>query len=301
MATRFELVLRGPDRVAMQSAGEMALREIDRIGKRFSFYDPASELSRLNRQAAKRDMVVAGDFFELLLACDDLHTSTDGFFDPTIGPLMKLWHTSAERKKQPTSSAIQKALSVTGWKHVLLDKRNYSVRFDKEGLQIDLGGIAKGWAIDEAINILVEAGISHALLHGGTSSVRSIGVQEDHKSWIVGIQDPYVPADAAQWFSTVSLRDSALSVSAVHGKSFLQNDIEFGHVLNPKSGMARTGPHVSWVTGSSAVVCDAWSTALLAGHGVCSEPRLEIACLAQKNGTQWDIESFKPNPSPLSS
>jgi len=300
MATRFELVLHGPDRVALQSAGEMAIREIERIGKRFSFYDPASELSRLNRQAFKREMVVAGDFFELLLLCDGLFKSTNGFFDPTIGPLMKLWLAGAEKKKAPTPAAIQKAIAITGWNGVCLDARNYSVHFLNEGLQIDLGGIAKGWAIDEAVQLLVEAGVSKALVHGGTSSVRAIGTLDDQKHWTVGIQDPYHRQGDAQWFSTVELNDRALSVSAVNGKSFVDQNLEYGHIINPKSGLAKTGPYVAWVTGSTAVTCDAWSTALLAGFQKSAktnpemglDPRLYAAYVAHKRNFSWDIETL---------
>lgn len=293
----------------MQAAGESALREIERIGKRFSFYDPSSELSRLNRQAAKRDVVVAGDFFELLLVCDQLFQSTYGYFDPTIGPLVKLWRTSAEREKVPSPTAVQKALALTGWNHVTLDVKNYSVHFEQEGIQIDLGGIAKGWAIDEAIQLLKDAGMVHALIHGGTSSIGSMGLQDDSSPWTVGIQDPYVRPEETKWFSKITLSDQALSVSAVNGKSFVDREIEYGHVINPKSGQAKTGPWVSWAAGDSAVVCDAWSTAFLAGFESPSDtnmpsfpdPRLSVASIAHKKDNQWHVDSFKPGSSPVSS
>ena len=266
MATRFEIVMHGDDPVLLRSAGEEAIREINRIAARFSFYDPASELSRINRDAFDREVFIAGDLFELLKTCETCWKMTTGVFDPTIGPLMKLWGFGAKRTDIPSVNDIKMALEMTGWQHISLDPDKTSIRFKTNGVKIDLGGIAKGWALDEATILLREAGVTSALLHGGTSSIVGIGTPPRELAWTIGIEDPYEKVHTPKWFTTSDIVDSALSVSSIHGKSHEVDDIEYGHVLNPLTGMAVSGPYVSVVEADSAVIADALSTALLAGY-----------------------------------
>ncbi len=263
MATRFELVLHGDDEGHLRSAGEEAIREIKRIAKRFSFYDPASELSQVNRAAADREIRVSGELFELLSLCQNIYHDSQGAFDPTVGPLLWAWGFTSGTPQRPNKSELRDALSITGFENVSLDSSDNSVRFRAKGIELDLGGIAKGWALDECKILLQEAGIDCALLHGGTSSVLTIGGESKGEPWRVGLEDPYESGEHPTWFSHCSLHGMALSVSAIHGKSFVHDNIEYGHVVDPRTGHSISGPIVSAVTANSAALADAFSTAML--------------------------------------
>jgi len=298
MATRFELVLRGANEVHLRAAGEEAIREIHRIAARFSFYDPASELSFINREAREHPVGVSGEMFELLSLCQKVHVESEGAFDPSVGPLMKAWGFTSGAGSIPALQLLQKALTETGFGAVQLDSATQEVFYTKNGLKLDLGGIAKGWALDECRTLLADAGITDALLHGGTSTVIGMGLDGNEKPWSIGIEDPYLEnepnnCDGKQpWFATCTLNNSCLSVSAIHGKSFTENEIEFGHVINPTTGQSVTGRLVSSVCATAAALADAWSTALLVSSSKAAPNR------AEKHAGISEFATFeKPNSS----
>ena len=300
MATRFELVLYGDDEGRLRSAGEEAIREIKRIAKRFSFYDPASELSQVNRAASDRPVRVSGELFDLLSLCQNIYQYSHGAFDPTVGPLLRAWGFTSGAPERPGESELRGALNVTGFENVSLERSDNSVRFRVNGIELDLGGIAKGWALDECKILLKDAGIDCALLHGGTSSVLTIGGDSKGEPWRIGIEDPYKrenPDESGEhppWFTHCDLLGTALSVSAIHGKSFVHNDTEYGHVIDPRTGHSITGPIVSAVTGFSAALADAWSTAMLvATKQDChfEFQNVNAAASFEKVETRWTLRS----------
>jgi FAD:protein FMN transferase len=141
--------------------------------------------------------------------------------------------------------------------HLRLDPEASTIRFGLAGMRLDLGAAGKGYAIDSAIAVLVDHGVESALLHGGTSSVHAIGTPPDD-SWRIGYGGPISGP-----LRSYTLRDSALSVSAVHGKSFTSGGRRYGHVLDPRSGASVDGAQSAIVTGPGSLECDVLSTALL--------------------------------------
>jgi thiamine biosynthesis lipoprotein len=137
---------------------------------------------------------------------------------------------------------------------------NFTIHFERPGVEIDLGGYAKGYAIERAMNILKEHGVENALLHGGTSSVFAIGAPPQRESWKIALSAPLIDGDEP---IIVELHNAGLSVSAAHGKSFSAGDAMYGHVLDPRTGEAIKGAPAAAVTGPSPAVCEALSTALL--------------------------------------
>ena len=270
MATRFEFVLTGSDAVSLRAAGEEAIREVKRIEERFNFYSPASELSRVNRYAASKPVTCSGMMMRLLAACRDLHKETQGKFDPTIAPALSAWGLRArgDSGRVPSPEALETMQETIGLDHVTIDETDRTIRFRKPGIQLDMGGIAKGWALDEARLILEEAGVQSALLHGGTSTTVTIGTDHEGSPWKIGVEDPYETSTSPKWLIAVPLVSRALSVSGVHGKSFTdasgKEQTQFGHVINPQTGRAVSGPRLAMAVADSAAACDAWSTALLA-------------------------------------
>lgn len=266
MATRFEIALYGEDAVRLRAAGEEALAEIQRLEAQLSFYRPSSEISRINARAAQGPMRVEPRLFRLLQTAQRLHAATAGAFDVTVAPLMRCWGFVNDTGRLPGPEALDRARKQTGMDLIHLNDEAFTVAFERPGVQIDLGGIGKGYALDEAAWLLAEAGITRALLHGGTSTVVALGTPPDADHWIVAI--PYPGVDAAQprddeVLALVPLADEALSVSAVWGKAFVADGQTYGHVLDPRLGRPVDGAVLAAVVSPSATETDALSTALL--------------------------------------
>jgi thiamine biosynthesis lipoprotein len=193
----------------------------------------------------------------------ELSTATGGAFDPTVGPLLNLWGlTGAADGRLPTEVEIAEALNLVGMeRHVHLDEPAQTVSLAVPGVRLDPGGIGKGFALERAADLLREMGVRCALLHGGTSTVAALGVPpESPDGWQVAIQHPLLPG---AHLATVYVRDAALSVSAVHGKSFWAHGRRFGHVLDPRTGQPVEKTLLAAAIAPSATETDALSTALL--------------------------------------
>jgi len=279
MATRFELVLHGENAVALRAAGEEALDEVAWLENQLSLYRPGSEIAQLNARAAGEAVRVTPELFALLQHAQRLHAETDGAFDITIAPLVNCWGFMGASGKLPAPEEVAAAREKVGLQHVQLDATNCTVRFAREGVMLDLGAIGKGYAVERAAEFLREAGVMSALLHGGTSTVCAIGSPPEAESWQVAIEQP----PAGVWSSAftrsgiteppegatpnalpaVALRDEALSVSAIWGRSFEAGGKNFGHVIDPRSGQPTEAALLSAVVLASATETDALSTALL--------------------------------------
>jgi len=269
MATRFEIVLPGEDESRLRAAGEEALAEIERLDTQLSLYQADSEITWINARAAKSAVKVEPRLFRLLERCAELTRLTDGAFDITIAPLMLAWGFVGGSGRMPKDSDVEKARETVGMHHVLLDADSFTARFDREDVTLDLGAVGKGYAIERAVGILRECGVTSGLIHGGTSTVYGIGAQPDGKPWKIAIRNPAKPDSH---LDVVELRDSALSVSAVRGKSFIADGTEFGHVIDPRTGRPVAGALAAAVIGPSPTDCDALSTALL----VLDEPGISL-------------------------
>ena len=260
MATRFELVLHGENATHLRGAGEAALKEVEHLEARLSLYQPSSEIARVNALAAREPVRVSPSVFGLLQHARQLQAGSGGAFDITVAPLVRCWGFMHGTGRLPEPAEIEEARRRCGMAHVMLDEKNYSVRFDQEGVMIDLGAIGKGYAIDCAAETLREAGVTSALLHGGTSTVYGLGAPPDAEGWKIAITP--APSQPSRQI-TVVLRDNALSVSAVWGKSFEAGGKTFGHVIDPRTGWPVNNAVQAAVALPSATETDALSTALL--------------------------------------
>jgi FAD:protein FMN transferase len=260
MRSRFEIVLAdedvSPER--LRAAGDEALAEVARVEQLLSAYRPDSLLYTLNERAADAPVLVSPPLFAFLRHAQKLSAQTDGAFDLTVGSLLRVWGLGggANGGRIPEAAEIAEAKERVGMTNrVFLDAETRCVRFERPGVRLDPGAIGKGYALERAADILTEAGICRALLHGGTSTVRALG-----GDWRVAIQHPTQPDSHA---ATVILHDNALSVSAVHGKSFRAAGRVFGHVIDPRTGSPVEKTLLAAVVSPSTTDTDALSTALL--------------------------------------
>jgi thiamine biosynthesis lipoprotein len=280
MATRFEMVLHGENPVGLRAAGEEALAEIERLEAQLSLYRASSEIAQLNARAAQGPVRVTPSLFALLGQAQQLHQETGGAFDITVGPLVRCWGFLGGGGHLPEAEALAAAHASVGMGLVELDPEQFTVRFARQGVMLDLGAIGKGYAIERAADILREAGVASALLHGGTSTVYALGHPPEAECWKVAVEAPRRRGDGpragaprgmearrsgapAPPLATVPLRDQALSLSAVWGRSFQAAGKTFGHVLDPRTGQPVSGAVLAAVVLPSATETDALSTALL--------------------------------------
>ena len=271
MNTRFELVLHGANDTFLRAAGEEALDEVERIEAQLSLFRPTSEIARVNRHAAEGPMRVSPPVFQLLERARALWVATGGAFDPTVGAAMEAWgFRGAHLQPAPAAQAFAGAQGRKGMDLVVLYPATREVRFACPGLQLDLGAIGKGYAVDVAVSLLREAGVTSALLHGGTSSVYGLGSGLDGRPWKIAIPAG-PPAASGQEGSTaperilaeIELVDASLGVSAAWGRSVMAEGRMCGHVLDPRSGEPADRAVLAAVVLPDATEADALSTALL--------------------------------------
>jgi FAD:protein FMN transferase len=296
MATRFEIVLHGESASRLRAAGEEARAEVELIEAQLSIYRPTSEIARVNVRAAREPVRVTPPVFRLLEQARQLHRESGGAFDITIAPLVRCWGFMDGSGSWPDPAEVARVRQHVGMPHVILDAENLTVRFDGEGVMLDLGAIGKGYAIDRATETLREAGVTSALLHGGTSTVYGIGKPPGDDPWKVAIESPPVADARTTWLATVPLQDEALSVSAVWGKSFEHEGKTFGHVLDPRTGQPVANAVLAAVVLPSATETDALSTALLVvgaeGHEKIAQLRPGIRTLVVgANATNFRADS----------
>src|SRR6266567_462762 len=221
MATRFEIVLHGDRPTALRAAGEEALEEIERLEAQLSQFRSSSEIAHLNARAAKEPVRVTPAIFALLQQAQKLHHETGGAFDITIAPLIRCWGFRDGPGHFPDPKALAEARKRVGMGLVQLEPRDFTVRFAREGVMLDLGAIGKGYAIERAAEILREAGVTSALLHGGTSTAYALGHPSDAEYWKVAVENPPASATVTSGpLPPVLLKDEAMSVSAIWGRSF---------------------------------------------------------------------------------
>jgi thiamine biosynthesis lipoprotein len=286
MATRFEILLHGENPVALRAAGEEALGEIDRLEAQLSLYRPTSEIARVNARAAREPVRVSPGVFRLLEQARELSRETGGWFDITIASLVRCWGFMGGTGHMPDPAQLEAARAQVGMSLVELNPKDFTVRFARAGVMLDLGAIGKGAALDCAAGLLREAGVTSALLHGGTSTVYALGHPPDAEHWKVALEYPQIAGSDSprQMLASVPLRDEALSVSAVWGRSFEAGGKTFGHVLDPIGGQPVAGAVLAAVALPSATETDALSTALLvageSGHDQIASLRPLFALLA---------------------
>ncbi len=272
MGTRWEMVLREKSAFYLQGVGEAAFEELDRLEGQLSFYRENSDISDLNRRAFREPVLLEPRLFTLFQRAKQLHEQSGGAFDLTMGPLLRAWGFVGGRGEMPEEAAIQKARDRVGMEFLELNQEDRSVRFRREGMEVDLGAIGKGYALDAIMEHLREMEVTSALVHGGTSSVSALGsAGKGEEGWPIAIAHPVREGET---LAQCLLQNGSLSVSAPRYKSFEQNGKQFGHVLDPATGRPSPEHKLAAVLTENAATGDALSTALLA-RGESLLPMLE--------------------------
>ena len=242
-----------------KKAMDAAYRELDRVGRLLNFYSEDSELSRINRNAGIAPVKVSPETLDVIAAAVRAGEETEGGFDVTVGPLVKLWDFT--KKTIPTQERIEEAKSLVGYRHIIVDRQAGTVFLDRKGMQIDLGGIIKGYAADRAVSVLRQQGMENGIV-AVAGDIRLFGRQPDGKPWHVGIQHPRPEGDEAALLATLDLNDGAISTSGDYQRYFIENGIRYHHLLNPATGFPQDLCRSVTVIAPAAADTDAFATGI---------------------------------------
>lgn len=267
MACEFEVILNAGQYAAGAETALDALDLVDSIEDWMSVFRDDSQISRVNQQAASQPVAVDCELFDLFALCLDLHAATEGAFDVTSTPIWRVWGFAQRKGALPDPHDLAEAMARTGSGLIDLDARSNTVRFLREGVELNLGAIGKGYALDRAAAMLTASGIHDFLLHGGASSLLGVGSQsrpdvaaktDSASGWPVGIVHPMRPTLR---LAEIQLRDRALATSGCGAQFFRHQGRRYGHILDPRTGYPAQDVLSSTVLAPSAAEADALSTA----------------------------------------
>lgn len=233
MGTLYTVVAYGRDQTFLAEVVSQVFDEIDQLDRQMSNYKPESELSAINRDAAQRPVTVSPELFGLLEYSLRASRESGGDFDITVGPLMKLWGFFRGEGRLPGAPEIIAVQERIGYQHVQLDAERRTIRFDAPGVELDLGGIAKGYAVDRAADIMRNDGVPAALISSGGSSIYALGSPPGEHGWKVTVRDPF---HADQPANVLRLQNFALSTSGNYEKFFKINGKIYCHIMDPHTG-----------------------------------------------------------------
>jgi thiamine biosynthesis lipoprotein len=299
MGTIAEIYLYAANDKRASELFEEAFAEIERVEGALSTYRLTSEVSRINREAGKGPVTTDPEVFALLKTALLYSERTAGAFDVTVGALVKAWESFRESGRFPSQTELSGAMARTGWEKVAMDEESRTVRFLHPGLELDLGGIGKGWVLDRAAAILRRYGVEAALLGLGQSSYVAIGAPPGTSGWPITVPHPMAPEEA---LSEVPLRDRSLSTSGSTSQYFELNGRRYSHLLDPRTGRPAEGMIQVTVLAATATESDAVATALFVSGGKRTEDLLQEmqglqALLVRNESSDGQVTAFEwPRP-----
>jgi len=257
MGSTYSIAVYGDDRVQLEAAVDAAFDEVRRLDDLLSNYKPESEWSEVNREAAQRPVKVSPELFRLLQACVEYSRASEGAFDISVGPLMKVWGFYKGSGHLPHRAEVQAAMAKVGYRHILLDPAAQTVRFDRPGVELDPGGIGKGYAVDRMVDVLKQKGVGAALVAGSGSSIYGLGAPpEEPKGWRIDIKDPW---DIRKSLAEVYLRDMSMSTSGSYEKFFRAEGKTYAHIMDPRTGYPAQGSVSVSVVAPRTIDSEAWA------------------------------------------
>lgn len=249
MGTAIHAELWHHDAQFAECAIDAVMAEMHRIDRLMSPFKPESELSRINRDAAARAVPIGAELFNLIERSLRFSRLSDGAFDITYASVGHLY--DYRNGIAPDADALERARQAVGWRHLILDAGQRTVRFARDGVRIDLGGFAKGYAVDTSIAILKRQGIAHAVVAAGGDS-HVLGDRRG-RPWSIAIRDP---RNEKRVVAVLPLQDTSISTSGDYERFFERDGVRHHHLIDPKTGRSPSAVH---------------SVTILANDGLTSE------------------------------
>jgi len=253
MGTLFQIIVYAADEATAQKASRAAFARVADLDAIMSDYRPASELMQLCRKAGGDPVPVSEELFFVLSKAEEVSRLSDGAFDVTVGPVVRLWRLARRTRRLPNPEQLARALALVGYQNVKLDPKQRTVQLLKPGMQLDLGGIAKGYAADEAHKVLKKHGITRALVAAG-GDITVSDRPPDAAGWTIAIYplDPKDDKPAPQ----LLLENRSVSTSG-DGQQFVEIDGKrYSHIVDPKTGIGLVGRMSVTVIGPNGITAD---------------------------------------------
>lgn len=259
MGSEFKLVLYTNDPATARRASRLAFDRIAQLDKILSDYDPESELIRLCDRAGGPPVPVSADLFRILERSLMMAERSEGAFDPTIGPVVRLWRRARRDHRLPEPATLEKARARVGFDKVKLDPKARSVRLLKPGMRLDLGGIAKGFAASEALKVLKDAGIDRALV-AGAGDINVGDPPPGAVGWTIGIASLDNPNAKPSQF--LKLKNVAVSTSGDAERFVVIDGRRYSHIVDPRTGLGVIARSSVTVVAPDGATADSLATAV---------------------------------------
>src|ERR1039457_3719678 len=303
MGTLITITLFAPDPVAGKAAAAAAFQRIDALEDIMSDFQADSELMRLCDQPFGTPVPVSAELFDVLQRAQQVSKLSDGAFDVTVGPYIRLWRFARKRKVLPTPAEIASARALVGWQKLRLDPRTRTVTLLVPNMRLDLGGLGKGYAADAALRILKDKGIDRALV-AASGDIAIGNPPPGQHGWKVGIA-PFV-GDTNQPARTLLLHNAGISTSGDTEQFIEINGVHYSHIVNPATGLGLTNRIQATIIGPDATTTDSLDTTVsLLGvqRGLAlidSWPRLAALIVTKDDGQAHSFSSrrFRKIPQP---
>ena len=257
MACNWSVIL-DPGRHERVMIASDALDQVHHVESMLTVYRDDSELSLVNANAAESPQSVTPDLFEFLLTCRDLFDQTEGAFDPATQLLIQLWSAARQSGEVPTQEEIDTALALCGMNRVTLDESGQTVSCSVPGVGLNMGAIGKGYAIDVASKVMLDADMNDFVIHGGHSSLYACGEHYQQGGWPIGLKNPLF---TDRPWGTILLKNQGFATSGSNIQFFRHSGKRYGHILDPRTGWPAEELLSVSVVAPTATEADALSTA----------------------------------------
>lgn len=258
MGTTVEITVRGEDKALAGKAIGQAFREVEKIDNLMSTFKEDSEISLLNREGDRRPIKVSRDTCRVIRESLRLSALSGGAFDISVAPLLHLWGASRKSKQLPGKEDLKGTLALVNYRNIFINEEEGTVGFRKKGMNIDLGGIAKGYAVDKATERLRQQGIKRAIVNAG-GDLYLLGRPFDKDFWVIGLRHP---GKKGETLGIVRARNEAIATSGNYENYFSLGGKRYGHLLNPHTGRPVEGMLSVTVLAEDALRADGLATAI---------------------------------------
>jgi thiamine biosynthesis lipoprotein len=296
MGTEFTLYLYSGDAAKAAEISEEVFDEVDRVEQLLSNYRESSELSRVNQQAGEGAVTTDPEMMDFLTQAEHWSRVSDGAFDMTVGRLMKAWGFFRHEGRVPSDVELAEVRKVVGWQKVELDAKARTVRFAAPGVELDPGGIGKGFAIDAVVRILRADHVAAAMISAGSSTVYALGAPPHKAGWRVVVPGPL---PLRETLSVITLRDTSLSSADCSQKNFTLEGHLYCHIMNPRTLRPVEGRVQVSIVDPSATASDALSNVIFVQTPEQSVATLKAAApearalIVSRDGRRAHCTSFR--------
>ncbi len=258
MGCRFDLTVVADNASEGETYLNMASQEITRIERLISSWDESSQTSAINRNAGLEPVIVNQELFDFIARCIRLSELTSGAFDISYASMDRIWKYDGTMTEMPTAESVKSSVDKVGYQKILLNEKDHSVFLPIQGMQIGFGAVGKGYAADKAKELLLEQGVSSAIINA-SGDLNAWGKQADDSEWMVAITNPLNKAKAFAW---LPVENSAVVTSGNYEKFVLINDKKYSHIIDPRSGYPSEGISSVTIFAPKAELADALATSV---------------------------------------